>query len=83
MQRNRKRLRFQSIALAVAVVVGTSSCASRATREQLVWCSENQGKVGRVALERGLLSPGTDYTEWKQSNPDAYDEACLEAFKRQ
>jgi Tfp pilus assembly protein PilP len=69
-------------AILVLSVLAISGCGGGATANQLEWCAENQAKVGRAALNSGLMDSGTDYTKWKQDNPDAYERACLEAFSR-
>jgi hypothetical protein len=69
----------RSVALAW-ILFGFVACGGGATANQLAWCADNQGKVGRVALESGLMPPGTDYTTWKQNNPNDYERACIEAF---
>jgi hypothetical protein len=72
-------IRAAIVVLTVLVITG---CGGGATANQLEWCAENQAKVGRAALNAGLMDSGTDYTKWKNENPIAYERACVEAFSR-
>lgn len=65
--------------VALLLAVG---CQARPTADQLEWCAANQAKVGRVAIELGLLDTGERFTEWKLSDNDAYERACIDAFQR-
>ena len=68
-----------AVTLILLLAVG---CQARASADQLEWCAANQAKVGRVAIELGLLDSGERFTEWKLSDNDAYERACIDAFQR-
>ncbi len=68
------------VALAVAVVL-LVGCQPRASASQLEWCAENQAKVGRSALEIGVYESGMTFTDWKLSDPEGYNRACIQAFE--
>ena len=56
------------------------ACATQATAEQLEWCALNQSAVGRSALELGVFDDSLTFSDWMESNPEAYDRACVHAF---
>lgn len=69
-----------SLVAVLMAVMGLAACDSGATAVQLEWCANNQAKVGRFALENGLMPAGTDFTQWKQTYPVEYETACIGAF---
>jgi hypothetical protein len=77
MSRRTVALRLIHISVALLLVV---SCRAQPSADQLEWCAFNQAEVGRSAMELGIFDDPITFGEWKESNPDAYDRACMEAF---
>lgn len=66
------------IAMLLVAVLG--ACGGGLTQEQLTWCADNQAKVAMKALELGILARGTQFSAWKESDPEGYKRACRSAL---
>lgn len=70
----------------VFLLIGALSlagCRPLASEEALEWCSLHQTRVARAALDHGLMDRGTDFTDWKLSDTDGYNRACMSAFEEE